>query len=73
MRKPLALTIVVVLGLAGVAWVAWSVAGVLWPQYESRIYSLSQPALFGEIAFMFWLLIVGAKPKPLADSVASAN
>jgi hypothetical protein len=35
------------------------------PQYE-HIVSRGMMALsFGELVFMFWLLIMGAKPKPL--------
>src|SRR5437588_1134624 len=47
--------------LAGVAWVSWSFTGLLWPQYEDKVFSFAQPAVFGEIAFMLWLLIRGAK------------
>ena len=47
--------------LAGVAWVSWSFTGVLWPQYQDKVFTFSQPAVFGEIAFMLWLLIRGAK------------
>ena len=57
---------------AGVAWVILSFTGLLLPQYQDKVDSYSQPAFFGEIAFMFWLLIKGAKPKPLAGSVSSA-
>jgi hypothetical protein len=60
------------LGLAGCAWVIFSLTSLLLPQYQHRVYTLSQPATFGEIVFMFWLLIKGAKPKPLAGSVSSA-
>ena len=42
------------------------------PQYQDKVDTYSQPAFFGEIAFMFWLLIKGAKPKPLAGSVSAA-
>jgi len=57
---------------AGVAWVILSLVGLLLPQYEDKVYSYSQPAFFGEIALMLWLLIKGARPKPLAGSVSSA-
>ncbi|MGA2902409.1 MAG: DUF4386 domain-containing protein [Candidatus Korobacteraceae bacterium] len=60
------------LGLAGCAWVILSLTSLLLPQYQHKVYSYLQPAFFGEIAFMFWLLIGGAKPKPLAAPVASA-
>jgi len=49
---------------AGFAWVILSLTGVLAPQYQDKVNTYSQPAFFGEIAFMFWLLIMGAKPRP---------
>jgi hypothetical protein len=58
--------------IAGFAWVILSLTGVLLPQYQDKVDTFSQPAMFGEIAFMFWLLIKGAKPKPLAGSASSA-
>jgi len=57
---------------AGVAWVTLSLTGLLSPQYQDKVDTWSQPAFFGEIAFMFWLLIKGAKLKPLAGSVSAA-
>jgi Domain of unknown function (DUF4386) len=57
--------------LAGVAWVVLSLTGILLPQYANKVDSFSQPAVIGEIVFMFWLLLVGAKPKPLPDPVSS--
>jgi Domain of unknown function (DUF4386) len=57
--------------LAGVAWVVLSLTGILLPQYLDKVDTFSQPAVIGEIVFMFWLLIVGAKPKPLRDPVSS--
>ena len=58
--------------IAGFAWVILSLTGVLLPQYQHKVDTLSQPAFFGEIAFMFWLLIKGVKPKTLAGPAASA-
>lgn len=56
------------LALAGVAWVMLSLTGVLLPQYQDKAYTFCQPAIFGEIAFMLWLLIKGARPP--ADAMA---
>jgi len=56
------------LALAGAAWVILSLVSLLLPQYQSNVYTYTQPAVFGEIVFMFWLLIKGAKP-----SVAGAR
>ena len=49
---------------AGFAWVILSLTGLLAPQYQDKVNTYSQPAFFGEIAFMFWLSIMGAKPRP---------
>lgn len=59
------------LGLAGVAWVVESLTGILWPLYLDKVDRYLQPAIIGEIAFMLWLLIKGAKP-PLPDAAASS-
>jgi hypothetical protein len=50
------------LALAGVAWVIVSLTGILLPQYQDHVYGYAQPAIFGEIAFMLWLTIKGARP-----------
>ncbi len=59
--------------IAGIAWVVLSLTSVLVPQYQDKMYTFSQPAIFGEIVFMFWLLIAGAKPKPVAGSASPAT
>src|SRR5438445_9844184 len=60
------------LALAGFAWVILSLTGILLPQYQDKADSYSQPAFFGEIVFMLWLLIRGAKPQAAASSSAVA-
>lgn len=50
------------LALAGAAWVVLSLTGVLLPQLEGKLYTVLQPAFFGEIAFMLWLVVKGARP-----------
>src|SRR5437879_4834080 len=60
------------LGLAGVAWVILSLTGILLPQYQDKVNTYLQPAIVGEIAFMLWLLIKGAKPQALAAASSSA-
>jgi len=60
------------LALAGFAWVILSLTSVLLPQYADKVDTYSQPAVFGEIAFMFWLLIKGAKP-PVLDTAAQTE
>ena len=61
------------LTLAGFAWVILSLVSVLAPEYQSKLYTYSQPAIVGEIAFMLWLLIKGAKPQVMdAPALSSA-
>src|SRR5580704_1553619 len=60
------------LALAGFAWVILSVTGILLPEYQSKVNACSQPAFFGEIVFMLWLLIKGAKPPALEAAALSA-
>jgi hypothetical protein len=50
------------LALAGLAWLTLSLTGLLLPQYQDKVYRISQPAFFGEIALMLWLVIKGARP-----------
>jgi hypothetical protein len=49
------------LALAGVAWVIVSLTGILSPS-QDKLFAYAQPAFFGEIVFMLWLLIKGANP-----------
>ena len=45
------------------AYLALSVTAILWPRYEQKVYTSVFPVMLGEIAFMLWLLIVGAKER----------
>ncbi|PYU30654.1 MAG: hypothetical protein DMG28_18020 [Acidobacteria bacterium] len=61
------------LAIAGFAWVILSLTGLLLPQYQDKVDTYSQPALFGEIALMLWLVIKGARPPALhATALSSA-
>jgi hypothetical protein len=42
------------------AYLASSFTGLLAPQYEVRVFNSLSPVLFGEVAFMLWLVIMGA-------------
>jgi len=46
----------------GFAYLAMSFTGLLLPQYEDLVSRIAFPALLGEMAFMLWLVIKGAKP-----------
>ena len=56
--------------IGGIAYLALSLTAVLWPQYQGKVFSYSQPAFFGEIALTLWLVIKGAKPPAPAASVS---
>ncbi len=56
----------------GFAYVIMSFTGELLPQYQSKVFIISQPALFGELALMLWLVIKGAKP-PALDATGSSS
>ena len=51
------------------AWVILSLTGILLPQYEDKVFTYTQPAVLGEVAFMLWLAIKGARP-PALDATA---
>src|SRR5207245_11410134 len=55
----------------GVAYVVLSFTGLFFPDYQNTVFILSQPALFGELAIMLWLVIKGANPPVVEQSPAS--
>ena len=55
----------------GFAYVTLSFTGVLFPQYQEKVFIISQPALFAELALMLWLVIKGAKPQALNAATLS--
>ena len=57
------------LAIDGLAWVILSLTGILWPQYYDKVFTYAQPASFGEVAFMLWLVIKGAR-LPALDATA---
>jgi hypothetical protein len=57
------------LALAGIGWVVLCFTGILAPDYADKLNTYLQPAILGEIAFMLWLVIKGAKP-PQMDAPA---
>jgi hypothetical protein len=59
------------LAINGFAYVLLSLTGELLPQYQNKMFLISQPALFAEVAFMLWLVIKGAKP-PVPALAASS-
>ena len=59
------------LAIDGLAWVILSLTGILSPQYYDKVFTYAQPASFGEVVFMLWLAIKGARP-PALDATASS-
>jgi hypothetical protein len=58
--------------LNGFAYLLLSFTGLLLPQYEDRVSTITFPILSGEVAFLLWLLIMGAKP-PATGVAASPS
>jgi len=52
----------------GVAYVVLSLTGLFFPEYQDKVFLYSQPALFGELAIMLWLVIKGARPPELVTA-----
>jgi hypothetical protein len=50
-----------------------SFTSILVPQYGDIVSQWMRPFGFGELIFMLWLLIMGAKPKPFAATTSSAS
>ena len=49
----------------GIAYLVLDSTSLLFPQHRNMVYYIALPAFFGEVAFMLWLLIMGAKEKPI--------
>jgi hypothetical protein len=54
---------------ACVPYVALSLSGFLFPGSEDKIFTLGQPLMWGELATMLWLVIMGAR-EPRVAAVA---
>ncbi|HEX9163005.1 MAG TPA: DUF4386 domain-containing protein [Thermoanaerobaculia bacterium] len=51
----------------GFGYLAMSFTGLLLPDYASRVETITFPALIGELAFLLWLLIGGAKEQTVSS------
>jgi hypothetical protein len=49
------------LTIAGISYLALSFTGELLPQFYDTVFRIGSPARIGEVAFLLWLLIMGAK------------
>jgi hypothetical protein len=50
-----------------------SLTSFVLPQYEDVVSRWMQPFSFGELLFMFWILLMGANPKPSAVPASAAG
>lgn len=53
------------LAINGFAYLGESITGLLAPRYEDVVAGYAFPALLGEMAFLLWLVIKGARPPAL--------
>src|ERR1700720_768154 len=60
------------LAIGGFAYVILSLTGILLPQYQDKVFTYTQPATIGELVFMLWLIIKGARPPGLGTTASSA-
>jgi len=49
-----------------VGYLAQSFTGFLFPQYEDKVFTYTQPLMMSELAIMLWLVIMGTKERRLA-------
>ena len=52
------------LAINGLAYLVLSFTGLWLPNYEDAVSSVAFPCQLGEIVFMLWLLVMGAKARP---------
>jgi hypothetical protein len=57
----------------GIAYVILSLTGFLFPGYQDTVFLYAQPAFFGEVVLMLWLVIKGANPPALAPHSAAPD
>ncbi len=50
------------------AYLAESITGLLMPEYEQTVANYAFPVMFGELAIMLWLIIMGANEKRLGTA-----
>ena len=55
------------------AYVIISLTGLMFPEYSGMVSLLGMPLLLGEVMFMLWLLIIGAKPISPVNTASAAG
>jgi len=58
------------LTINGIAYLTLSFTGILVPEYQNKVFTFGQPAFFGELALMLWLLIKGASPAATVAAIS---
>lgn len=53
----------------GIVYVLLSFSSIVLPEYKDIVFTVGMPAMFGELVFMFWLLIKGVQERSSASSV----
>ena len=53
----------------GAVYVLLSVSRLLVPEHAGMLFNYAQPALFGELAIMLWLLVKGANPSVTSSAI----
>ena len=54
--------------ICGIAYLVLSFTALLLPQHNNVVFYFAIPAFLGELAFMLWLLIMGAKALPVKSA-----
>lgn len=54
----------------GMEYVLLCFVSIVYPHYKSAVFTYGMPAMFGELALMLWLLIMGVRTKPIGSSVS---
>jgi hypothetical protein len=57
----------------GLAYLVLSATGLLWPQHLKTVWTVATPAMFGEMALMLWLLVLGVKQRPSPEGQEGAG
>ncbi|MEO8743116.1 MAG: DUF4386 domain-containing protein [Lysobacteraceae bacterium] len=58
------------LAVNGIAYLALSFSGLLLPQHAEVVAKIAFPCQLGEVAFVLWLVVMGAKPRRVAAASA---
>jgi hypothetical protein len=53
----------------GVVYVLLSFVSIVFPQYKDLVFTFGMPAMFGELALMLWLLIIGVRAKVAVSTI----